>query len=62
MDSFSPKTYEEAIQLMCEELIKAPERLKVVLKNYDSLVKQKIEKSEEMELPYWCYGWGKSDE
>lgn len=49
--------YADAIQLACEELIKHPDCLKAVLIQYDSLVKQQAKECENMELPYWCYGW-----
>lgn len=51
--------YGDAIQLACEELIKRKDCLKAVLVQYDSLVKQQMGNYGEMELPYWCYGFGK---
>ena len=48
--------YKEQIDFACKTLVENPETLKPILIQYDNLVKQSMN-YENMELPYWCYGW-----
>lgn len=51
------KEYQAALETACKQLIERPEALQAVLVQYDNLVKQANGGCENMELPYWCYGF-----
>lgn len=51
------KEYQAALEMACKQLIERPEALQAVLVQYDNLVKQANGGCENMELPYWCYGF-----
>lgn len=55
------KRYEDAIIASVCILKNNEEALKQVLRNYDRLVKEK-NGSENLDLPYWCYGFCGNDE
>lgn len=51
------KEYQAALEMACKQLTERPEALQAVLVQYDNLVKQANGGCENMELPYWCYGF-----
>lgn len=57
----SSKRYEDAIIASVCILKNNEEALKQVFRNYDRLVKEK-NGSENLDLPYWCYGFCGNDE
>lgn len=54
------KEYNQEIEKAVEIVMQSPKLLVIILKNYDKLVKEKNNMSN-LELPYWCYGFGRSD-
>lgn len=61
----SNRNYEAEIDKMALIIQKKPEALKMLLRNYDELVKKVYlpERQQCMkEYPYWCYGFVLNDE
>lgn len=61
----SNRNYEAEIDKMAGILKKKPEALKMLLRNYDELVKKTYlpdRKDNMTEYPYWCYGFVLNDE